>query len=133
MQLVQVAVFLAAAVIAAPLGRFLRMGAVLGYLAAGVLIGPYILGPLYELNDVEGILQFGEFGVVMLLFIIGLELRPVRLLALRSAIFGLGTKELEELFARDLQELQLPGEETALIGAERRDGRRLAGSPRKDG
>ncbi|MGA8433490.1 MAG: hypothetical protein WB713_01590 [Methyloceanibacter sp.] len=54
MQLVQVAVFLAAAVIAAPLGRFLRMGAVLGYLAGGVLIGPYILGPLYELNNVEG-------------------------------------------------------------------------------
>ena len=94
MQLVQVAVFLAAAVIAAPLGRFLRMGAVLGYLAAGVLIGPYILGPLYELNNVEGILQFGEFGVVMLLFIIGLELRPVRLLAMRSAIFGLGTAQL---------------------------------------
>ena len=94
MQLVQVAVFLAAAVIAAPLGRFLRMGAVLGYLAGGVLIGPYILGPLYELNNVEGILQFGEFGVVMLLFIIGLELRPVRLLAMRSAIFGLGTAQL---------------------------------------
>src|SRR6476646_721147 len=94
MQLVQVAVFLAAAVIAAPLGRFLRMGAVLGYLAAGVLIGPYILGPLYELNNVEGILHFGEFGVVMLLFIIGLELRPVRLLAMRSAIFGLGTAQL---------------------------------------
>jgi monovalent cation:proton antiporter-2 (CPA2) family protein len=94
MQLIQVAVFLAAAVIAAPLGRFLRMGAVLGYLAAGVLIGPYILGPLYELNNVEGILQFGEFGVVMLLFVIGLELRPVRLLAMRSAIFGLGTAQL---------------------------------------
>ena len=55
------------------------------------------------------------------------DLQKVRANALSQA------KELEELFARDLQELQLPGEETALIGAERRDGRRLAGSPRKDG
>ncbi len=94
MQLIQVAVFLAAAAIAAPLGRTTRMGAVLGYLAAGVVIGPYILGPLYQLNDVEGILHFGEFGVVMLLFVIGLELRPVRLWSMRSAIFGLGFAQL---------------------------------------
>jgi monovalent cation:proton antiporter-2 (CPA2) family protein len=94
MQLIQVAVFLAAAAIAAPLGRALRMGAVLGYLAAGVLIGAYILGPLYQLNNVENILHFGEFGVVMLLFVIGLELRPIRLWAMRSAIFGLGSAQL---------------------------------------
>jgi glutathione-regulated potassium-efflux system protein KefB len=93
-QLIQVAVFLAAAAIAAPLGRVLRMGAVLGYLAAGIVIGPYVLGPLYALNDVGAVLQFGEFGVVMLLFVIGLELRPVRLWAMRSAIFGLGTAQL---------------------------------------
>lgn len=93
-QLIQVTVFLAAAVIAAPLGRSLRLGAVLGYLAAGVVIGPYVLGPLYALNDVDAVLQFGEFGVVMLLFVIGLELRPVRLWALRSAIFGLGTVQM---------------------------------------
>jgi monovalent cation:proton antiporter-2 (CPA2) family protein len=93
-QLIQVAVFLAAAAIAAPLGRFFRIGAVLGYLAAGVVIGPYALGPLYALDNVEKVLKFGEFGVVMLLFVIGLELRPVRLWALRSAIFGLGTAQL---------------------------------------
>ena len=93
-QLIQVAVFLAAAAIAAPLGRSLRMGAVLGYLAAGVVIGPYVLGPLYALDDVGELLHFGEFGVVMLLFVIGLELRPVRLWAMRSAIFGLGTAQL---------------------------------------
>jgi len=93
-QLLQVAVFLAAAVIAAPLGRFLRMGAVLGYLGAGVVIGPYVLGPLYALNDVGAVLHFGEFGVVMLLFVIGLELRPVRLWAMRSSIFGLGAAQL---------------------------------------
>jgi transporter, monovalent cation:proton antiporter-2 (CPA2) family len=87
-------VFLAAAAIAAPLGRSLRMGAVLGYLAAGVIIGPYVLGPLYALDDVSKLLHFGEFGVVMLLFVIGLELRPVRLWAMRSAIFGLGAAQL---------------------------------------
>jgi len=93
-QLIQVAAFLAAAAIAAPLGRSLRVGAVLGYLAAGVIIGPYVLGPLYALDDVGKLLHFGEFGVVMLLFVIGLELRPVRLWAMRSSIFGLGTAQL---------------------------------------
>ena len=93
-QLIQVAVFLAAAAIAAPVGRSLRIGAVLGYLAAGVIIGPYVLGPLYALDDVGKLLHFGEFGVVMLLFVIGLELRPVRLWSMRLAIFGLGTAQL---------------------------------------
>ena len=94
MQLVQVAVFLAAAAIGAPLGRALRMGSVIGYLAAGIVIGPFAFGAFYGLNDVEHILKFGEFGVVMLLFVIGLELRPVRLWGLRSSIFGLGTLQL---------------------------------------
>ncbi|MGH6735954.1 MAG: monovalent cation:proton antiporter-2 (CPA2) family protein [Methyloceanibacter sp.] len=93
-QLIQVAVFLAAAAIAAPFGRFFRIGAVLGYLAAGVVIGPYVLGPLYALDDVDKVLHFGEFGVVLLLFVIGLELRPVRLWSMRSAIFGLGAAQL---------------------------------------
>src|SRR5262249_51525227 len=74
--------------------RYLGMGAVLGYLAAGVVIGPSVLGPYYALDDVGEVLHFGEFGVVMLLFVIGLELRPVRLWAMRSAIFGLGTAQL---------------------------------------
>jgi monovalent cation:proton antiporter-2 (CPA2) family protein len=93
-QLVQVAVFLAAAVIAAPLGRFLRLGSVLGYLAAGVAIGPFGIGLIYSLYDVENVLRFGEFGVVMLLFVIGLELRPIRLWGMRTAIFGLGSVQL---------------------------------------
>jgi len=93
-QLIQVTVFLAAAAIAAPLGRFLGIGAVLGYLAAGVVIGPYVFGPLYALDHVEEVLKFGEFGVVLLLFVIGLELRPIRLWAMRSAIFGLGAAQL---------------------------------------
>src|SRR6476620_9948634 len=94
MQLVQVVVFLAAAAIGAPLGRALRMGSVIGYLAAGIVIGPFAFGAFYGLNDVEHILKFGEFGVVMLLFVIGLELRPVRLWGLRSSIFGLGSLQL---------------------------------------
>ncbi len=93
-QLIQVTVFLAAAAIAAPLGRYLHIGAVLGYLAAGVIIGPYVFGPLYALDHVEKVLKFGEFGVVLLLFVIGLELRPMRLWAMRSAIFGLGAAQL---------------------------------------
>jgi monovalent cation:proton antiporter-2 (CPA2) family protein len=93
-QLIQVAVFLAAAAIAAPLGRFLRLGSVLGYLAAGVVIGPFGIGLIYSLYDVENVLHFAEFGVVMLLFVIGLELRPIRLWAMRSAIFGLGSVQL---------------------------------------
>jgi len=93
-QLIQVAVFLAAAAIAAPLGRFLRLGAVLGYLVAGIIIGPFGIGLIYSLYDVENILHFAEFGVVMLLFVIGLELRPVRLWSMRSAIFGLGSMQL---------------------------------------
>jgi len=93
-QLLLVTVFLAAAAIAAPLGRYLGIGAVLGYLAAGVVIGPYVLGPLYALDDVETVLHFGEFGVVLLLFVIGLELRPIRLWSMRSSIFGLGAAQL---------------------------------------
>ena len=93
-QLIQVAVFLAAAAIAAPLGRFLRLGSVLGYLAAGVVIGPFGIGLIYSLYDVENILHFAEFGVVLLLFVIGLELRPIRLWSMRSAIFGLGSTQL---------------------------------------
>ena len=93
-QLIQAAVFLAAAAIAAPLGRFLRLGSVLGYLAAGIVIGPFGIGLIYSLYDVENILHFAEFGVVMLLFVIGLELRPIRLWAMRAAIFGLGSIQL---------------------------------------
>jgi glutathione-regulated potassium-efflux system protein KefB len=92
--LLQVVVFLAAAAIAAPIGRFLRIGAVLGYLAAGVVIGPFVLGRYYALEDADQVLHLGEFGVVLLLFVIGLELRPIRLWSMRSAIFGLGVAQL---------------------------------------
>ncbi len=88
--LIQIAVFLMVAAIAAPIAKKLKIGSVLGYLIAGFLIGPYGIGFIYQLYDVENILHIAEFGVVLLLFLIGLELRPKRIWAMRSAIFGLG-------------------------------------------
>ena len=80
-------IYLAAAVVAVPLSKRLGMGTVLGYLAAGILIGPY---GLKLIGNVEDALHFAEFGVVLLLFLIGLELEPDRLWALRRPIFGWG-------------------------------------------
>ncbi len=85
--LLQAAVLLAAAAVAAPLARWLRIGSVLGYLAAGVIIGPYGLG-LFA--NVDAILHAAELGIVFLLFLIGLELRPMRLWTMRRGIFGAG-------------------------------------------
>ncbi len=85
--LAQAAVFLGTAVFLVPLFRRLKLGAVLGYLAAGALIGPW---GLRLIGDVETTLQFAELGVVLLLFLVGLELEPTRLWALRRPVFGLG-------------------------------------------
>jgi glutathione-regulated potassium-efflux system protein KefB len=78
---------LAAGVVAAPIFLRLGLGSVLGYLAAGLAIGPY---GLRVINDPDAVLSVAEFGVVMFLFIIGLETRPAKLWALRKDIFGLG-------------------------------------------
>jgi len=83
----QVAIFLLVAVLLVPLFQRLKLGAVLGYLVAGMLIGPWGLGVV---SAVESTLQFAEFGVVLLLFLIGLELDPARLWTLRRTVFGLG-------------------------------------------
>jgi len=85
--LLNACVYLAAAVIAVPLSKRLGMGAVLGYLVAGILIGPY---GFRFIGEAEDALHFAEFGVVLLLFLIGLELEPSRLWALRRPIFGWG-------------------------------------------
>lgn len=82
---------LATAVVAAPLFRRLGLGSVLGYLAAGLLIGPFGLGLF---RDPENILHVAELGVVMFLFLIGLEMRPQKLWALRKEIFGLGAAQV---------------------------------------
>jgi len=84
-------VYLAASVVLVPLFVRARLGAVLGYLAAGILIGPSLLGLV---NQPEQVLQFAEFGIVLLLFVIGLELQPSRLWALRRDIFGLGALQV---------------------------------------
>ena len=81
--LAQAAIFLTAAVATVPLFRKLKLGAVLGYLAAGVIIGPWVLKLV---TDVESILHFAELGVVLLLFIVGLELQPSRLWILRKSL-----------------------------------------------
>jgi glutathione-regulated potassium-efflux system ancillary protein KefC/glutathione-regulated potassium-efflux system protein KefB len=83
----ETAIFLAAAVIALPLFKWLRLGAVIGYVAAGVVIGPW---GLKLIGDFEEVLHFAEFGVVLLLFIIGIELQPQRLWTMRKSMLGLG-------------------------------------------
>jgi glutathione-regulated potassium-efflux system ancillary protein KefC len=84
-------VYLAAAVVAVPVAKRLGLGAVLGYLLAGIAIGPWGFGLI---SEVETILQFAQFGVVLLLFVIGLELEPKKLLELRRPIFGWGTAQV---------------------------------------
>jgi monovalent cation:proton antiporter-2 (CPA2) family protein len=87
----QIALLLLAAVIIVPILQKLRLGAVLGYLIAGILVGPWGLGVV---NDVEAILEFSQLGIVLLLFVIGLELEPARLWSLRGPVFGLGTAQM---------------------------------------
>lgn len=83
-------ILLSGAVIAAPLFKRIGLGTVLGYLAAGVVIGPV----LRLITDGEEILHFAELGVVLLLFVIGLELKPSRLWTMRRDIFGLGLSQI---------------------------------------
>jgi glutathione-regulated potassium-efflux system protein KefB len=91
LDLVPVVVLLAAGVFAVPLFKRLGLGTVLGYLAAGLLIGPSGIGLI---SDPVGILHAAELGVVLFLFIIGLEMEPTRLWALRKQIFGLGVLQV---------------------------------------
>lgn len=82
---------LAVAVAAVPLFKRFKLGAVLGYLAAGLIIGPFGIGMI---EDAEAVLHVAELGVVMFLFIIGLEMRPARLWSLRNDIFGVGAVQV---------------------------------------
>ncbi len=90
-QLIQVVALLGAAVVAVPLFRKLKLGSVLGYLAAGLAIGPFGFG---WFSDPQSILHVAELGVVMFLFVIGLEMRPSHLWSLRRQIFGLGALQI---------------------------------------
>lgn len=89
--LTQAMVYLAAGVVSVPIAKRLGLGSVLGYLIAGLLVGPYALNLVGPEGD---ILKFAEFGVVILLFLIGLEVRPALLWRMRTAIFGLGAAQL---------------------------------------
>ncbi|MES2887552.1 MAG: glutathione-regulated potassium-efflux system protein KefC [Pseudomonadota bacterium] len=84
-------IYLAAAVVAVPLSRLLGLGSIIGYLAAGIAIGPW---GLKLVTDPQAMLHFAEFGVVLMLFLVGLELEPRRLWALRKPIFGWGSVQL---------------------------------------
>lgn len=84
-------VYLSAAVIAVPLSKALGLGSIIGYLAAGIAIGPWGLGLV---SDVQEILHFAEFGVVLMMFLVGLELEPTRLWSLRHPIFGWGSAQV---------------------------------------
>ncbi|WP_140632489.1 glutathione-regulated potassium-efflux system protein KefC [Methylibium rhizosphaerae] len=84
-------VFLAAAVLAVPLAKALGLGSIIGYLAAGIVIGPF---GLKLVDDPNTLLHFAEFGVVLMLFLVGLELEPRRLWALRRPIFGWGMAQV---------------------------------------
>jgi CPA2 family monovalent cation:H+ antiporter-2 len=86
--LFQALVYLAAAVVMVPLAKKIGLGSVLGYLIAGIVIGPAVLG--FVGQEGEDLMHFAEFGVVMMLFIIGLELEPELLWKLRKSILGLG-------------------------------------------
>jgi CPA2 family monovalent cation:H+ antiporter-2 len=85
---VQAVVYLAAAVVAVPVAKRFGLGSVLGYLLAGVVIGPFLLGLVGD--EGQDVMHFAEFGVVMMLFVIGLELEPALLWRLRAPILGLG-------------------------------------------
>jgi Kef-type K+ transport system membrane component KefB len=89
--LTQVAVLLAATVAAIPLFRKLGLSSILGYLTAGIALGPR---GLHVIRNDEGLTHLAELGVVLLLFVIGLELQPSRLKALRRVIFGLGSLQV---------------------------------------
>ena len=85
--LFQACIYLAAAVIAVPIAKRLGLGSVLGYLIAGIVIGP-VLGLVG--SETEGIQHIAEFGVVMMLFLVGLELEPRNLWTMRNKLLGLG-------------------------------------------
>ena len=84
-------IYLAAAVVAVPIAKKLGLGSIIGYLAAGIAIGPW---GLKLVTNVQDILHFAEFGVVLMLFLVGLELEPKRLWELRRPIFGWGSAQM---------------------------------------
>jgi len=106
--LIQALVYLTAGVVSVPIAKRLGLGSVLGYLIAGALVGPFVLDLVGEPGDV---MRFAEFGVVILLFLIGLEVRPALLWEMRTSIFGLGMAQM-------LATAALVGAVAVLLGAD---------------
>ena len=113
----QAVILLTAALIAVPLFARLGLGSVLGFLCAGMVVGPYGLDLV---GEVEGVLELGEWGVVFLMFIIGLELQPARLWEMRRQVFGLGGAQVAltslALAAAGWSVMGLPPAQALLIG-----------------
>ena len=106
-------IYLSAAVIAVPLSRAVGLGSIIGYLAAGIAIGPWGLA---FVTNVQDILHFAEFGVVLMLFMVGLELEPKRLWSLRRPIFGWGSAQVAGCAAALFAVAVLANEDSALRG-----------------
>ncbi len=87
----QAIIFIGTTVIIVPIFKLLGFGSVLGYLTAGIVVGPYSLGLI---KDAESVMHFAELGVVFLLFIIGLEIQPKKLINMRSQLLGLGVVQI---------------------------------------
>lgn len=97
LSLIQLFVFLLAAIVCVPIAKRLGLGSVLGYLIAGILIGPFALGPfigIWSGDDAKDIMHSAEFGVVMMLFLVGLELDPKEFWKMRKKIIGIGGIQL---------------------------------------
>ncbi len=109
-------ILLAAIVLAVPLSRYAGLGSILGYLAAGVVIGPSVTGLVTNVNEISDV---SELGVTMLLFLIGLELRPHRLWVLRKAVFGMGLGQMVPtalILAGIIMLFGVPGRDAAVLG-----------------
>jgi len=89
--LLDIVILLAAAVVTVPIFRAARLGVVPGFLVAGVIVGPSGLALIDSVNEISGL---AELGVVLLLFVIGIELKPSRLWLMRRLVFGLGTLQV---------------------------------------
>ncbi|GAA0835615.1 glutathione-regulated potassium-efflux system protein KefC [Marinomonas arenicola] len=113
--LLQFFIFLVAAAVAVPLAKKLGLGSVLGYLIAGIVIGPFGASLIH---DVEAIMHFTEFGVVMMLFLVGLELKPSLLWQLKTSIIGLGGSQvvLSSLVITGISAWYLPWQQALAIG-----------------
>ena len=114
--IVDILILLAAAVIAVPLFQRLGLGAVLGFLVSGALVGPWGLGYIAAVDEIR---HLAEFGVVFLLFVIGIEMKPSRLWVMRRSVFGLGTAQVlltGVVFTLLAQALGIPMRSALIVG-----------------